>query len=70
MEDFLDMTREFETKKKTLSDEAEYSGKINFRVPVAVRDTFQQVHGTSLRFAPVLAGLLQISSLLLLHVLI
>jgi molecular chaperone DnaK (HSP70) len=40
-DDYLDMFREFETKKRTISSKT--SGKVNFRLPLALVNVFEEV---------------------------
>ncbi|XP_045203760.2 heat shock 70 kDa protein 12B-like isoform X2 [Mercenaria mercenaria] len=48
-EDFLDLFREFEIKKKTFGPELEGNQKITFKIPLCVHETYNERHGEDFR---------------------
>ncbi|KAH3890513.1 heat shock 70 kDa protein 12A-like [Dreissena polymorpha] len=50
-EDFLQLMREFEIKKKTMEPKDDPDAKTMFRMPLAIHETFRTVHGTDFRMS-------------------
>ncbi|XP_052241808.1 heat shock 70 kDa protein 12A-like isoform X4 [Dreissena polymorpha] len=51
---FLDLMREFEVKKKTMSPNEDAEAKTVFRMPIAIHETYRTVHGTDFRMSMLL----------------
>ncbi|XP_053399066.1 heat shock 70 kDa protein 12A-like isoform X2 [Mercenaria mercenaria] len=43
-EDFLDLFREFEIKKKTFGPELDGNQKITFKIPICIHETYKELH--------------------------